>query len=122
FDTSDSFCAASLLYFVRSSLAMSLSIGTFLYSLSGPTGFASTFGARMPFALRPALYSAIRLLGESPWKQEYSSQTPQEEQNIVLTKMFGSCISLHVAASINLFGSIGCPSRCLGHKSVHIVH
>src|SRR5699024_1480724 len=113
---SDSSRGASLLYFVRSILAIRRSIGTFLYSLSGPTGFASTCGALIPFARKPALYSAIRLLGESPWKQEYNSQTPQEEQNIVFTKMFGSCISLQVAASMNLFGSIGCPSRCRGHK------
>ena len=88
--TTDSSSGASLLYFVRSSLAIRRSIGTLRYSRSGPTGFASTFGGLSPFALKPALYSAINVLGDNPCMQEYISQRPQEEQNIVFTKIFGS--------------------------------
>ena len=71
---------------------------------------------------RPFLYSAISERGERPWKQEYSSHRPHEQQKNVFTKILGSCTSLQVAARMNRCGWMGCPSMWRGQRSVHIEH
>ena len=102
--TTDSSSGASLLYFVKSSLAIRRSIGTLRYSRSSPTGFGCTCGGLRPFARSPALYSAINERGANSCIQEYNSHSPQEQQKNVLTNIFGSCTSLQVAARINKCG------------------
>ena len=100
-----------------------ISSGALRYSLDSFTGAGITpAGGFTPAFLSPALYSAIRLLGDRPCGQEYSSHNPQELQKYVLTKGLASRKSRFAAARMNLCGSIGCPSACLGHKSVHIWH
>ena len=68
------------------------------------------------------MHSPINVLGERLWKQENISHNPHCEQNIVPIYGATSFVTPLLAERINACGSIGCPNKCLGHKSVHIWH
>ena len=77
--------------------------GKLEYCLDSLIGAGTTSAVGFtPAFLSPALYSAIRLLGERPWGQEYSSHRPQELQKKVFRNGFASRKSRLAAARMNL--------------------
>ena len=75
-----------MLYRVRSNRLTSRFMGTRRKSRSGDTGAAFTsLGTGTPFLRSSVLHTPSSVLGLKPWKQEYISQSPHWEQNMLFT-------------------------------------
>ena len=90
--------------------------------LLSKTGFIFGFsGGLIPSFLSRPLYSIISVLGDKPCPHEYISHNPHPQQKAVFSIGSTSLTVPLLTECINLSGAIGCPKRCLGHKSVHIL-